>query len=200
MIVTLTMNVPEEVGVPLSTPVDEFKFKPFGKSGLRMSELFREMGAFADDTCLVRSMQTDHVLHEAAMSILFTGSQQLGRPSWGSWAGYALGSENKDLPEFVVMLSGSRDGGSPETDPREGSIDGETDAAEAPSHSAVEVEETEVQPRRHRHRHARRHPGWCAVQCLSPKACLPKRRSPGLWKRNTGLHCGTWILLAIGCV
>jgi len=90
-----------------------FKFKPFGKSGLRMSELFREMGAFADDMCLVRSMQTDHVLHEAAMSILFTGSQQLGRPSWGSWASYALGSENKDLPEFVVMLSGQRDGGSP---------------------------------------------------------------------------------------
>jgi hypothetical protein len=90
-----------------------FKFKPFGKSGLRMSELFREMSAFADDTCLVRSMQTDHVLHEAAMSILFTGSLQLGRPSWGSWVTYALGSENKDLPEFVVMLSGSRDGGSP---------------------------------------------------------------------------------------
>ena len=58
-------------------------------------------------------MQTDHVLHEAAMSILFTGSMQLGRPSWGSWVTYALGSENKDLPEFVVMLSGKRDGGSP---------------------------------------------------------------------------------------
>jgi hypothetical protein len=90
-----------------------FKFKPYGKSGLRLSELFREMGAFADDMCLVRSMQTDHVLHEAAISILFTGSMQLGGPSWGSWLSYALGSENKDLPEFVVMLSGSRDGGSP---------------------------------------------------------------------------------------
>jgi uncharacterized protein (DUF1501 family) len=90
-----------------------FKFKPYGKSGLRLCELFREMGAFADDMCLVRSIQTDHVLHEAAMSILFTGSLQLGRPSWGSWVTYALGSENKDLPEFVVMLSGSRDGGSP---------------------------------------------------------------------------------------
>jgi Protein of unknown function (DUF1501) len=90
-----------------------FKFKKYGKSGLVLSELFREMGAFADDMCLVKSMQTDHVLHEAAMSILFTGSMQLGRPSWGSWVSYALGSENKDLPEFVVMLSGSRDGGSP---------------------------------------------------------------------------------------
>jgi hypothetical protein len=90
-----------------------FKFKPYGKSGLRLSELFRAMGEFADDMCLVRSMQTDHVLHEAAMSILFTGSMQLGRPSWGSWVSYALGAENQDLPEFVVMLSGTRDGGSP---------------------------------------------------------------------------------------
>ena len=90
-----------------------FNFKPYGKSGLRISELFREMGAFADDICLVRSMQTDHVLHEAAMLIMFTGSMQLGRPSWGSWVTYALGAENKDLPEFVVMLSGRRDGGSP---------------------------------------------------------------------------------------
>lgn len=90
-----------------------FKFKSYGKSGLRMSELFREMGQHADEFCLVRSMQTDHVLHEAAMSILFTGSMQLGRPAWGSWVSYALGSENKDLPEFVVMLSGTRDGGSP---------------------------------------------------------------------------------------
>ena len=86
---------------------------PTAKAGLRISELFREMGAFADDICLVRSMQTDHVLHEAAMSILFTGTMQLGRPSWGSWVTYALGSENKDLPEFVVMLSGMCDGGSP---------------------------------------------------------------------------------------
>ncbi len=90
-----------------------FEFKNYGASGLRLSELFREMGAFADQMCLVKSMQTDHVLHEAAMSILFTGSQQLGRPSWGSWASYALGSANQDLPEFVVMLSGKRDGGSP---------------------------------------------------------------------------------------
>src|SRR5262249_4502755 len=94
-----------------------FQFKSYGKSGLRMSELFREMGEFADDMCLVRSMQTDHVLHEAAMSILFTGSMQLGRSSWGSWVSYALGSENKNLPEFVVILSGARDGGSPPAAP-----------------------------------------------------------------------------------
>lgn len=90
-----------------------FKFKNYGKCGLRMSELFPNVGELADELCLIRSMQTDHVLHEAAMSILFTGSMQLGRPSWGSWCTYALGSENKDLPEFVVMITGQRDGGSP---------------------------------------------------------------------------------------
>jgi hypothetical protein len=90
-----------------------FKYKKYGKAGLGMSELFTNMGEFADDFCLVRSIQTDHVLHEAAMSLLFTGTIQLGRPSWGSWVSYALGSGNKDLPEFVVMLSGNRDGGSP---------------------------------------------------------------------------------------
>lgn len=90
-----------------------FKFKKYGKAGLSMAELFTNMGEFADDMCLVRSIQTDHVLHEAAMSILFTGSLQLGRPSWGSWVSYGLGTDNKDLPEFVVMLSGTRDGGSP---------------------------------------------------------------------------------------
>jgi hypothetical protein len=90
-----------------------FKFKKYGKCGMSMAELFPNVGELADDLCLVRSVQTDHVLHEAAMSILFTGSQQLGRPSWGSWITYALGSENKDLPEFVVMITGQRDGGSP---------------------------------------------------------------------------------------
>ena len=92
-----------------------FKFKKYGKCGMSMAELFPNVGELADDLCLVRSVQTDHVLHEAAMSILFTGSQQLGRPSWGSWITYALGSENKDLPEFVVMITGQRDGGSPRT-------------------------------------------------------------------------------------
>ena len=91
-----------------------FKFKPYGKSGLRMSELFREMGDVrrrhvpgaldADRSRAARGGDVDPV-HRDRM--------QLGRPSWGSWVTYALGSENKDLPEFVVMLSGTRDGGSP---------------------------------------------------------------------------------------
>jgi hypothetical protein len=90
-----------------------FPFRKRGECGMSLSELLRGIGEFADDLCLVRSVQTDHVLHEAAMSIFFTGHQLLGRPSWGSWVTYALGSANRDLPEFVVMVSGTRDGGSP---------------------------------------------------------------------------------------
>jgi len=72
------------------------KFKPFGKSGLRMSELFREMGAFADDMCLVKSMQTTTLCAtKRRCRFLVTGSQPTRRPSWGSWVSYALGSENR---------------------------------------------------------------------------------------------------------
>lgn len=90
----------------------KFRFKRYGKCGMHMSELLPNLGAVADDLLLVRSLQTDHVLHEAAMTILFTGTQLLGRPSWGAWTSYALGSENQNIPEFVVLLSGG-DGGTP---------------------------------------------------------------------------------------
>ena len=55
----------------------------------------------------MRSLQTDQILHEAALTTLFTGTTLLGRPSWGAWVSYALGSANEDLPEFVVLLSGA---------------------------------------------------------------------------------------------
>ncbi|MEZ6038257.1 MAG: DUF1501 domain-containing protein [Planctomycetota bacterium] len=83
----------------------KFRFVDYGKSGLRMSELLPELGSVADDLLLIRSLQTDHVLHEAAMTILFTGTQLLGRPSWGAWTSYALGDQKGNLPEFVVLLS-----------------------------------------------------------------------------------------------
>ena len=83
----------------------KFEFKNYGKSGLRMSELLPHLGEVADELTLIRSLQTDHVLHEAAMTILFTGTQLLGRPSFGSWCSYALGDGKGNLPEFVVLLS-----------------------------------------------------------------------------------------------
>lgn len=83
-----------------------FKFKKHGECGMNISEVFPNIAKHADDLTLVRSLQTEFVLHEAAVTMLFTGSPLIGRPSWGSWASYALGSANKNLPEFVVLLSG----------------------------------------------------------------------------------------------
>ncbi len=83
-----------------------FDFKKHGDCGMNISELLPNIAGHADKLTLIRSLQTDFVLHEAAVTMLFTGSPLIGRPSWGSWVSYALGSANKDLPEFVVMLSG----------------------------------------------------------------------------------------------
>ncbi|MEC7584732.1 MAG: DUF1501 domain-containing protein [Planctomycetota bacterium] len=83
-----------------------FDFARHGECGMNISELFPHVAKHADDLTLVRSLQTDFVLHEAAVTLLFTGSPLVGRPSWGSWVSYALGSANDNLPEFVVMLSG----------------------------------------------------------------------------------------------
>ena len=83
----------------------KFEFQDYGKCKLRMSELLPHLGEVADDLLLIRSLQTDHVLHEAAMTILFTGTPLLGRPSWGAWSSYALGDGKGNLPEFVVLLS-----------------------------------------------------------------------------------------------
>ncbi|MEZ5979471.1 MAG: DUF1501 domain-containing protein [Planctomycetota bacterium] len=85
----------------------EFKFSRHGECGMELSELLPGLGRHADDVCLVRSMQTDTVIHETATTFFFTGTPLLGRPSMGSWLSYALGSEAEDLPEFVVLVSGS---------------------------------------------------------------------------------------------
>lgn len=89
-----------------------FEFSNVGNAGMRFSELVPHLGAIADDLCLVQTLQTDHVLHESAISVLLTGTQLLGRPSWGSWVSYALGRLTEDIPEFVV-LSSSPQGDSP---------------------------------------------------------------------------------------
>jgi hypothetical protein len=83
----------------------KFKFQPYGKAGIEMSELLPHTGRIADDICLVRSMQTDAVNHAPAQILMNTGSQQFGRPSFGAWTLYGLGSEADDLPGFVVLTS-----------------------------------------------------------------------------------------------
>jgi hypothetical protein len=83
----------------------KYKFQPYGKAGIEMSELVPHIGAIADEICLVRSMQTDAVNHAPAQILMNTGSQQFGRPSFGAWTLYGLGSEAEDLPGFVVLTS-----------------------------------------------------------------------------------------------
>lgn len=80
-----------------------FKFSKYGQSGMEISELFPEVAKYADDLCVIRSMQTDVPVHESSNWMMFTGSIQPTRPSYGSWLLYGLGSENGNLPGFVVL-------------------------------------------------------------------------------------------------
>lgn len=83
----------------------KYKFQPYGKCGMELSEVLPSIGEIADDICLVRSLQTDAVNHAPAQIMMNTGSTQFGRPSFGSWTLYGLGSESSDLPGFVVLTS-----------------------------------------------------------------------------------------------
>jgi hypothetical protein len=82
-----------------------FDFKQHGQSGAWMSELLPHMGRVADELCLIRSMNTEAINHDPGVTLLQTGHQQPGRPSFGAWASYGLGSENASLPAFVVLIS-----------------------------------------------------------------------------------------------
>lgn len=83
----------------------KYKFKKHGQSGLELSELLPHTARLADDICLIRSMQTDAVNHAPAQIMMNTGTQQFGRPSFGAWTLYGLGSESDDLPGYVVLTS-----------------------------------------------------------------------------------------------
>lgn len=80
-----------------------FAFQKYGESGIEMSELLPWTGKIADDLTLIRSMQTTSVDHEQALRLIHGGSAFAGKPCWGSWVVYALGSEREDLPAFVVL-------------------------------------------------------------------------------------------------
>ena len=88
-----------------------FQFRRFGKGGMELSELIPHIGGIADDICLIRSMFTEPINHDPAVTYFGTGHQQPGRPVMGSWVTYGLGSENTNLPGYVVLLSGG--GGQP---------------------------------------------------------------------------------------
>ena len=84
-----------------------YQFSRHGESGAAFSELLPHMAGVADDFTIVRSLTTESFNHDPAMTMLNTGSTRPGRPSMGAWLSYGLGSENKDLPGFVVLISGA---------------------------------------------------------------------------------------------
>src|SRR5438477_1583634 len=86
----------------------KFKFARHGKCGIELSELLPYLAGCADDIAVVKSMATDAFNHAPAQIFMNTGSQQFGRPSFGAWTTYGLGSESRDLPGFVVFSSGKK--------------------------------------------------------------------------------------------
>jgi Protein of unknown function (DUF1501) len=83
----------------------KYKFAPQGKCGMELGETLPHLGEVADDICLIRTMQTEAVNHAPAQIMMNTGSQQFGRPSFGSWTIYGLGSQSENLPGYVVLTS-----------------------------------------------------------------------------------------------
>jgi hypothetical protein len=82
-----------------------FKFAQHGQSGIWLSELLPHTAKVVDELCVIRSLHTEAINHDPAMTMLQTGHQISGRPSLGAWVSYGLGSENENLPAFVVMIS-----------------------------------------------------------------------------------------------
>ncbi len=82
-----------------------FEFKQHGQNGVWLSELIPNIGSVVDDLCIIKSMHTEAINHDPAFTYIQTGAQQPGRPSLGAWLSYGIGSDNQNLPAFVVMIS-----------------------------------------------------------------------------------------------
>jgi hypothetical protein len=99
----LTGMSANQSSLPLAGSV--FKFKQHGRSGAWVSELLPHTSRIVDDVCFIKSLHTEAINHDPAITFFQTGSQQAGRPSMGSWLSYGLGSTNENLPAFVVLIS-----------------------------------------------------------------------------------------------
>ncbi len=99
-------------GAQASLPLvgSPFKFQQHGESGATFSELVPHMAGIADDLCFVKSMHTEAINHGPGVTFIQTGSQFPGRPSMGAWLDYGLGSENENLPSFVVLVTKEKGG------------------------------------------------------------------------------------------
>ncbi|MEM6964275.1 MAG: DUF1501 domain-containing protein [Bacteroidota bacterium] len=89
----------------------KFEFKQYGRAGTWVSELFPNIASIVDDICVIKSMHTEAINHDPALTFFQTGAQQGNRPSMGAWMSYGLGSENKNLPAFCVLLSRGKGNG-----------------------------------------------------------------------------------------
>ncbi|MDQ7948685.1 MAG: DUF1501 domain-containing protein, partial [Pedobacter sp.] len=107
----LTGMTSEQKSFPLA--MGKFEFHQHGKSKAWVSELMPHTAKVVDELCFIKSMHTEAINHDPAITFFQTGSQQAGRPSFGSWMSYGLGSENKNLPAFVVLLSRALPGDQP---------------------------------------------------------------------------------------
>ncbi|MCH2124856.1 MAG: DUF1501 domain-containing protein [Pirellulaceae bacterium] len=107
----LTSMTADQEKKPLTASM--FKFAQHGQCGANVSELLPHTASIVDELCFVRSVTTDAINHDPAITFMQTGSQQPGRPSLGAWLSYGLGSENSNLPSFVVFISGGRPGDQP---------------------------------------------------------------------------------------
>jgi hypothetical protein len=99
----LTGMTAAQKGLPVAPTV--FGFRRFGRCGMQLSELLPHTGGVADELCLVRTVHTDAINHDPATTFMQTGHSQAGRPAFGAWISYGLGSENENLPAYVVMIS-----------------------------------------------------------------------------------------------
>ncbi|MDX1399904.1 MAG: DUF1501 domain-containing protein, partial [Oceanospirillum sp.] len=99
----LTGMTANQSSFPLQGAVAEFK--QHGQSGAWISDLLPHTAKIADELCFVKSLHTEAINHDPAMTFFQTGSQQSGRPSMGAWLSYGLGSDNENLPAFCVLLS-----------------------------------------------------------------------------------------------
>ncbi|MBL8223000.1 MAG: DUF1501 domain-containing protein, partial [Bryobacterales bacterium] len=97
------LRTERKTGALLGSP---FEFRRYGQSGLEISEIFDNLARHADDLCVIRSMHTERPNHEPSLFMLNCGHVLPGHPSMGSWLNYGLGTENQNLPGFVVLCPG----------------------------------------------------------------------------------------------
>ena len=103
---TLPARSPETENMTGGAFASPFKFKPYGQSGIEVSDLFPHIGQVVDKLCVIRSMHTDSVTHTPSLMMMNSGTLTQTTPAMGSWVTYGLGTENRSLPGFVVLCPG----------------------------------------------------------------------------------------------